>query len=191
MSLLEGGETSIKTKNIILATGSEVTPLPGITIDEERIVSSTGALSLKQVPKKMASREGPPASLMPMPGLDPNHRVRRPSSQIVIGAGVIGLEMGSVYSRLGAEVTVVEYADTITPSIDADIRNAFKRTLEKQGFKFKLGYKVVEGKNTGSGVTLSIEPAKGGDKETLEADVVLVAVGRRPYTKASLSTCWR
>jgi len=117
-------------------------------------VSSTGALSLKKVP----------------------------SSLIVIGGGVIGLEMGSVWSRLGAKVTVVEYTDTIVPSMDAEVRRVFQRALTKQGFKFKMGTKVTSAEVTDGGVKLTVEPAKGGDAETLEADIVLVSTGRRPFT---------
>ena len=147
-------KTQIAAKNIIIATGSEVMPLPGITIDEKRIVSSTGALTLTEVPKKM----------------------------IVIGGGYIGLEMGSVWRRLGAEVTVVEFLDSIVPAMDAEIGRQLHKVLEKQGMKFRLGTKVVSAASTAKKVTLTVEPAKGGTKETLEADVVLVSIGRRPYT---------
>lgn len=141
-------------KNIIIATGSEVTPLPGITIDEKQIVSSTGALELKEVPKKL----------------------------VVIGAGVIGLELGSVWGRLGAEVTVIEYLDRITPGIDNEVSKQFQKILEKQGFIFRLGKKVT-GAKAGKTVELTVEDAAGGNAETVKADVVLVAVGRRPYTQ--------
>ncbi|GAB4813648.1 hypothetical protein N2152v2_000694 [Parachlorella kessleri] len=154
VSLLDGGNTTLKAKNILVATGSEVAPLPGVTIDEERIVSSTGAISLKEVPKKL----------------------------VVIGGGVIGLELGSVWRRLGAEVTVLEYLDFIGGTMDSEIRRAFQRTLEKQGFKFRLGTKVTGADTSGSTVKLTVEPAKGGDTDTLEADVVLVSTGRRPFT---------
>ncbi|KAG7669073.1 hypothetical protein Ndes2526B_g00792 [Nannochloris sp. 'desiccata'] len=154
VALSDGSTTTMKAKSIIIATGSEVTPLPGVPIDEEKIVSSTGALKLKEVPKSM----------------------------IVIGGGVIGLEMGSVWSRLGAEVTVVEYTDGIVPSMDAEVRRSFQRSLQKQGFKFKLGTKVNGAEVTDTGVKLHVDSAKGGKEETLEADVVLVSTGRRPYT---------
>ncbi|MGC2857375.1 dihydrolipoyl dehydrogenase [Novispirillum sp. DQ9] len=146
---------TIKAKNIVIATGSDVTPLPGVEIDEKRIVSSTGALALPAVPKKL----------------------------IVIGAGVIGLELGSVWRRLGAEVTVVEYLDVILPPMDGEVRKQMQRILGKQGLNFMLGTKVTGATTSDSGVTLTVEPAKGGDAQTLEADVVLVAIGRRPYTE--------
>lgn len=145
-----------QAKHIIIATGSEVTPLPGITIDEERIVSSTGALALKAVPKKL----------------------------VVIGAGVIGLELGSVWRRLGAEVQVIEYLDRITPGMDNDVSKQFQKILEKQGIGFTLSTKVTSAKASKSGVELTLEPAAGGKAEKLTADVVLVAVGRRPYTNS-------
>ena len=154
VALADGSTKVMKAKSIIIATGSEVTPLPGVPVDEDKIVSSTGALELKKVPKTM----------------------------IVIGGGVIGLEMGSVWSRLGAEVTVVEYTDTIVPAMDAEIRRAFQRTLTKQGFKFKLGTKVNGAEVTADGVKLSVESAKGGKEEVLDAEVVLVSTGRRPFT---------
>jgi dihydrolipoamide dehydrogenase len=147
--------TKYEAKNIIIATGSEVTPLPGITIDEKQIVSSTGALVLSEVPKHL----------------------------VIIGAGVIGLELGSVWRRLGAKVTVIEYLDRITPGIDTEIAKAFQKVLEKQGFEFKLGQKVTAAKASKSGVELSFEPAAGGAAETIKADIVLVAVGRRAYTE--------
>lgn len=147
-------QETLKTKNIVIATGSEVTPLPGVEIDEKHIVSSTGALALPKVPKSM----------------------------VVIGAGVIGLELGSVWRRLGAEVTVVEYLDTVLPPMDADVRKQMQRSLEKQGLTFRLGTKVTGAKTGKHGVTLTVEPAKGGDAEEIKADVVLVAIGRRPYT---------
>lgn len=150
------GEVSqqITAKNIIIATGSEVMNLPGIKIDEEKIVSSTGALSLKSVPKKM----------------------------IVIGGGVIGLELGSVWRRLGAEVTVIEYLDRILPGTDVEIAKQFQKIMEKQGIQFLLGQKVVEAKTTTKGVMLSIEAVADQVKQQKEADVVLVSVGRRPFT---------
>lgn len=147
--------TKYGAKNIIIATGSDVTPLPGITIDEKQIVSSTGALALSAVPKKL----------------------------VVIGAGVIGLELGSVWGRLGAEVTVIEYLDRITPGIDTEVAKQFQKILEKQGFTFQLGKKVTAAKAGKAGVELTVEDAAGGNAATVKADVVLVAVGRRPYTE--------
>lgn len=152
----DGSEEKVKAKNIIIATGSEVTPFPGIEIDEERIVSSTGALSLSQVPERM----------------------------VVIGAGVIGVELGSVWSRLGAEVTLVEFLGHVGGmGIDMEISKNFQRILTKQGLKFKLSTKVTGANKTSSGIDVSIEPAKGGNSETLNCDVLLVCVGRRPYTE--------
>jgi dihydrolipoamide dehydrogenase len=151
----DGKDQNIKAKNIIIATGSEVTPLPGVEIDEETIVSSTGALSLKKVPKKM----------------------------VLIGAGVIGLELGSVWSRLGAEVEVIEFADAICPTMDKDISRGFKKILESQGFKFHLKRKVTAAKKLKSGVELTVEDSQGGNEAVMKADVVLVAIGRRPYTE--------
>jgi dihydrolipoamide dehydrogenase len=155
VELSAGGKQSLKSKNIVIATGSEPTPIPNVPIDEKRIVSSTGALELPAVPKKM----------------------------ILIGGGVIGLEMGSVWSRLGSQVTVVEFLDRITPGVDLEIARAFQRTLTKQGMTFKLGTKVLRADTTGSQVKVAVQAAAGGAEETLEADVVLVAVGRRPYTE--------
>ncbi|CAH1453186.1 unnamed protein product [Lactuca virosa] len=151
---LEGGTTVVKGKNIIIATGSDVKGLPGITIDEKRIVSSTGALSLTEIPKKLT----------------------------VIGAGYIGLEMGSVWARLGSEVTVVEFAPAIVPSMDGEIRKQFQRSLEKQKMKFMLNTKVVAVDTTTDVVKLTLEPSSGGDQSVLEADVVLVSAGRNPFT---------
>ncbi len=148
------GSETIATKHIVIATGSDVAALKGIDIDEERIVSSTGALELKSVPAHLA----------------------------VIGAGVIGLELGSVYARLGSRVTVIEYLDRILPGMDGDVAKNFQRMLQKQGFSFKLSSKVTAATKAGAKVTLSVEPAAGGAAEALEADVVLVAVGRVPYT---------
>lgn len=150
-----GAKETISAKNFVIATGSEVTKLPGVEIDEKIIVSSTGALDLEIVPKKM----------------------------IVIGAGVIGLELGSVWGRFGAEIEVIEYLDKITPAMDGEISKNFQRILEKQGFKFRLSTKVVSVKKEGNGAIVEIEPAKGGAKETLKADIVLVAIGRRPNTE--------
>lgn len=156
VDLLDGsGSTTIKAKNILIATGSEVAPLPGVPIDEKKIVSSTGALDIDRVPKSL----------------------------IVIGGGYIGLEMGSVWARLGTEVTVVEFLDNIVPTMDGEVRRAFQRSLQKQGFKFKLGTKVTNAEVSGDTVKLTVEPAKGGGAaETLEADIVLVSTGRRPFT---------
>ncbi|KAL4198929.1 hypothetical protein AMTRI_Chr03g48550 [Amborella trichopoda] len=151
---LEGGNTLVHGKHIIIATGSDVKSLPSIPIDEKKIVSSTGALCLSEVPKKL----------------------------IVIGAGYIGLEMGSVWGRLGAEVTVVEFAPDIVPTMDGEVRKQFQHTLEKQKMKFMLKTKVMGVDASGSGVRLTVEPAAGGEQTTLEADVVLVAAGRVPYT---------
>jgi dihydrolipoamide dehydrogenase len=144
---------TVAARNILIAAGSEVTPLPGVTIDEKKIVSSTGALELTEVPKHL----------------------------VVVGAGIIGLELGSVWRRLGAEVTVVEFLDRICPGIDDEITKFFQRALAKQGLKFKLGSKVTKAESSEAGVTLTVEPSKGGAAETLQADVVLVAIGRRPY----------
>lgn len=149
-----GGEQVLETKNIVIATGSEPTPLAGVDIDEERVVSSTGALSLKAVPKRM----------------------------IVIGAGIIGLELGSVWRRLGAEVTVVEYLDRILPGADGEIAKQAQRVFNKQGIAFKLGMKVTGVERLKSKLKLSMQPAAGGETETLDADVVLLAIGRRPFT---------
>jgi dihydrolipoamide dehydrogenase len=144
---------TVAAKHIIIATGSDVTPLPGVAIDEKQIVSSTGALALDKVPEHL----------------------------IVIGGGVIGLEMGSVWLRLGAKVTVVEFLDRIVPTMDTEIGTQFQRILTKQGMTFKLGTKVTAAKSAKSKVTLTLEPAKGGDKEELVGDAVLVAIGRKPY----------
>lgn len=141
-------------KNIVIATGSDVVGLPGIEIDEEKIVSSTGALTLKKVPKEM----------------------------VVIGGGVIGLELGSVWSRLGAKVTVIEFMDEILPGMDNEIRKEAHKIFKKQGIAFKLSTKVTGAKTTNKGVSLTLEPAKGGAAETLNADVVLVSIGRKAYT---------
>ena len=148
-------KTNYKTKNIVIATGSDVASLPGIEIDEKNIISSTGALSLNKVPKKLA----------------------------VIGGGYIGLEMGSVWSRLGSEVTVIEYLDFITPGMDREISNEFKKILIKQGIKFKMGSKVNSVKNNGTKVVINYTDTKNSKDETLEVDKVLVSVGRKPYTE--------
>ncbi len=151
----DGGATEFAAKAIVIATGSDVAPLPGVAIDEERIVSSTGALSLAQVPKRL----------------------------LVVGAGYIGLEMGSVWRRLGSEVTVVEFLDRITPGLDGEVARQFQRTLTKQGFAFKLSTKVTAVAPKGKALAVTLEPAKGGAAETVETDVVLVAIGRRPFTE--------
>ena len=150
----DGAETEHQAGNIVIAAGSEPTPLAGVTVDQGRVVDSTGALSLSEVPKHL----------------------------VVIGAGVIGLELGSVWRRLGAEVTVVEYLDRITPGVDAEVAIALQKALTKQGIKFRLGAKVTGAKVSDVGVDLTFEPAAGGAAETLAADYVLLAIGRRPYT---------
>jgi dihydrolipoamide dehydrogenase len=155
VTFINGEKQTVEAKNIVIATGSEVASLPGVAIDEKRIVSSTGALSLPEVPKRMA----------------------------VIGAGYIGLELGSVWSRLGAEVTVVEMLDRVAPGLDGEVAKQLQRTLAKQGLAFKLGTKVVSVDAKGKSAKLILEPAKGGKQESLECDVVLVAVGRVPNTQ--------
>jgi dihydrolipoamide dehydrogenase len=147
--------TTYTAKNYIIATGSESVPLKGVDVDEKRIVTSTGALELDAVPKHL----------------------------VVIGAGVIGLELGSVWHRLGAEVTVIEFLDRITPTLDTEIATQFQKILTKQGLKFKLGAKVTGAKVTDKGVTLTVEPAKGGAAESIEADIVLLAIGRYAFTE--------
>jgi dihydrolipoamide dehydrogenase len=146
----------LDTKNVLIATGSEVTPLPPVPVDNAggKIVDSTGALEIKAIPKKMA----------------------------VIGGGVIGLEMGSVWSRLGTEVTVIEFLDSICPSMDKELTKKFQVTLKKQGIKFNLKTKVTKSEVTDNGVILTTEPSKGGNEKTETYDIVLVATGRRPYT---------
>jgi dihydrolipoamide dehydrogenase len=151
----DGKTQTLETKAIVIATGSDVAKLKGITIDETRIVSSTGALTLPEVP---------------------NHL-------LVIGAGVIGLELGSVWRRLGAQVTVVEFLDRILPGMDGEVAKSFQRIQEKQGVEFKLGAKVTGVDTSGKKLKASVEPAAGGGAETIEADVVLVAIGRVPYTE--------
>ncbi|QPF92089.1 dihydrolipoyl dehydrogenase [Bradyrhizobium commune] len=150
----DGKSQVIETKNVVIATGSDIARLRGIEIDEKRIVSSTGALSLDKVPGKL----------------------------LIVGAGVIGLELGSVWKRLGADVVVVEFLDRILPGMDGEIAKQFQRILEKQGFAFKLGAKVTAVDTSGKTLKATIEPAAGGAAETLEADVVLVCIGRVPYT---------
>ena len=151
----DGSVATLGAKNIVIATGSEPAPLPGVAFEDGKVVDSTGALSLSAVPEHL----------------------------IVVGAGIIGLELGSVWRRLGAQVTVVEYLDRITPGMDADLAKAFQRSLTKQGMAFKLGSKVTGAKSSKDGVELTVEPAAGGTAETLKGDVVLVAIGRRPYTE--------
>ncbi|HEX3484657.1 MAG TPA: dihydrolipoyl dehydrogenase [Micropepsaceae bacterium] len=148
------GTRELTAKHIVIATGSDVAPLPGVTIDEQTIVSSTGALSLPTVPKRL----------------------------LVVGAGVIGLELGSVWRRLGSEVQVVEFLDRIVPGVDLEVAKQFQRLLERQGMKFKLGSKVVGVKKKAGAYSVTVEPAKGGAAESFEADVILVAIGRRAYT---------
>src|SRR5579871_5918217 len=152
----DGKEMTVETKAIVIATGSDVAGLPGVEIDEKTVVSSTGALSLPVPPKKL----------------------------IVVGAGVIGLELGSVWRRLGAEVTVVEFLDRILPGMDGEVARQMQRLLEKQGLTFRLSHKVGKVEKAADGVKATIEPVAGGDAETIEADVVLVAIGRRPYTES-------
>jgi dihydrolipoamide dehydrogenase len=151
----DGKTQTLETKSIVIATGSDVARLKGIEIDEKRIVSSTGALSLPEVPKHL----------------------------LVVGAGVIGLELGSVWRRLGAQVTVVEFLDGVLPGMDGEIRRQAQRALEKQGMTFKLSSKMTGVDSSGKRLKATIEPAKGGTAETIEADVVLVAIGRVPYTE--------
>jgi dihydrolipoyl dehydrogenase len=151
----DGKAQTVETKNIVIATGSDIARLKGIEIDEKRIVSSTGALSLEKVPEKM----------------------------LIVGAGVIGLELGSVWHRLGAQVTVVEFLDRILPGMDGEIAKQFQRILEKQGFTFKLSAKVTGVDTSGKSLVAKIEPAAGGAAESLETDVVLVCIGRAPYTE--------
>jgi len=151
----DGGKTTLAAKNVVIATGSEPAGLPGVTVDQKRIVDSTGALSLPEVPKSL----------------------------VVIGAGIIGLELGSVWRRLGAQVTVVEFLDRISPGMDAEVAKAFQRELTKQGMTFKLGTKVTGAKASKTGVALTMEPVAGGEPETLQADYVLLAIGRRPWTE--------
>lgn len=153
---VEVGGEKVTAKNIVIATGSSVATLPGIAVDNAggRIVDSTGALELAKVPGHL----------------------------VVIGGGVIGLEMGSVWRRLGAKVTVVEYLDQILPGMDGEVRKEANKIFKKQGFEYRLGTKVTGAQVAGDGVTLTVEPAAGGDPETIEADVVLVAIGRRPNT---------
>ena len=148
------GDRTVRAKNIVIATGSSVTPLPGVAIDHEAIVDSTSALELAKVPGHL----------------------------VVIGGGVIGLELGSVWKRLGAKVTVVEYLDQILPGMDGEVRKDANKIFKKQGFDFRLSTKVTKVERQGAGAMLTVEPAAGGPAETIEADVVLVSIGRRPNT---------
>lgn len=150
----DGSKQVIRTKNVIIATGSEPSKFPGFDVDQESIVDSTGALSLKKVPEKM----------------------------VVIGGGVIGLELGSVWQRLGSDVTVVEYMPSIGAGMDGQIAKQFHRILQKQGMKFKLSTKVLSQQKVGDKRILTVEPSQGGEKEQIEANVVLLSIGRRPFT---------
>ena len=152
----DGGRQTLDTKAIVIATGSESAPLPGVEVDEERVVTSTGALELKSVPKRL----------------------------LVVGAGVIGLEIGSVWRRLGSEVTVVEFLDRILPGMDGEVAKRSQRIFGKQGFKFRLGAKVTGVTPGANGLDVAVAPAKGeGAADTIGADIVLVAIGRRAYTE--------
>jgi dihydrolipoamide dehydrogenase len=151
----DGETTTLEAKNIVIATGSEPSPLPSVVVDQRRIVDSTGALSLPETPGHL----------------------------VVIGAGVIGLELGSVWRRLGSKVTVVEYLDRITPALDEDTARTFQRALAKQGIVFRLGARVTGAEARDDGVDVRFEPVKGGDAETIAADYVLLAIGRRPFTE--------
>ena len=151
----DGKVSEMEAKNIVIATGSDVMPLPGVEIDEKHVVSSTGALELEKVPGKL----------------------------VVVGGGVIGLELGSVWNRLGSQVTVVEFMDKILGPMDGDVSKQFQRMLKKQGMEFKLSSKVTGVAKKGKGLAVTVEPAAGGDTETIDADIVLVAIGRRPYTE--------
>ncbi len=149
-----GNAKTLETKAIVIATGSDVAPLPGIEIDEKNVVSSTGALELASVPKKM----------------------------LVVGGGIIGLELGSVWRRLGAEVVVVEFLDRIIPGMDGEVAKQFQKILAKQGVDFKLGHKVTGVERSNKGLKATIEPSGGGKTDSIDADVVLVSIGRVPYT---------
>jgi len=151
----DGGKQTLAAKNIVIATGSDVVPLPGVEIDEKQIVSSTGALALAKVPGRL----------------------------LVVGAGIVGLELASVWRRLGAQVTVVELLDHILAGMDGEVGSAFQRMLEKQGFEFLLGHKVVKVDKGPKGLAVAIAPGAGGAQIVREADVVLVSVGRRPFTQ--------
>jgi dihydrolipoamide dehydrogenase len=151
----DGTATILETRNVVIATGSEPSPLPGVTIDQQRIVDSTGALDLPETPGHL----------------------------VVIGAGVIGLELGSVWRRLGSKVTVVEFLDRITPAVDEETAKTFQRSLTRQGMSFRLGARVTGASVKNDGVDVTFEPVKGGDAETISADYVLLAIGRRPFTE--------
>jgi dihydrolipoamide dehydrogenase len=155
VALVDGGEQAMSAKNVIIATGSEPSSIPGVDIDEDRVVSSTGALDFPEVPEHM----------------------------LIIGGGVIGLELGSVWGRLGSKITVVEFLDTIVPTMDSDVQGEFSKILTKQGMDIRTGTKVTGVKVAKNKVTATIEPAAGGDAEAIECDRVLVAVGRRPFTE--------
>jgi dihydrolipoamide dehydrogenase len=154
VKLKDGGTRTLSAKHIIIATGSDVAPLSGVTLDEQQIVSSTGALDLKSVPKRL----------------------------LVVGGGYIGLELGSVWRRLGSDVTVVEFLDRITPGLDGEVGKQFQRILAKQGIKFQLSTKVVGVQKKSDGLAVTVEPASGGAQITIEADVMMVCIGRRPFT---------
>ena len=151
----DGSKSVLEAKAIVIATGSDVARLPGIEIDEKRIVSSTGALALDQVPERL----------------------------LVVGAGVIGLELGSVWRRLGSAVTVVEFLDRIVPGVDLEVARQFQRILQRQGMDFRLSTKVVSAEPAGNALRVTVEPAKGGPADVIDTDVMLVAIGRVPYTK--------
>jgi dihydrolipoamide dehydrogenase len=155
VELSDGGSQTLQTDRILIATGSESMPLPGVDIDEEKIVTSTGALTLGKVPKHL----------------------------VVVGGGYIGLEMASVWGRLGAEVTVIEFLDRIVPAMDREVANEISKVLKKQGMKFRLGTKVTAAEHAKTGVALTVEPAAGGEAETIKCDVMLIAIGRRPLTQ--------
>lgn len=157
VALSDGGNQSLRAKNVLIATGSEPSPLPPCPVDnaEKKIVDSTGVLELEAIPDKL----------------------------VVVGGGVIGLEMASVWARLGSQVTVVEFLDSLCPGMDKEVTTTFQRLLKRQGIKFQLKTKVTATELSGTGVTVTVEPSKGGDAKTLEADVVLVATGRRPFTQ--------
>jgi len=155
VNLNAGGVEKLSCDKILIATGSVPSTLPGLEVDEKQIVTSTGALEFTHVPNKL----------------------------VVIGGGVIGLEMGSVWARLGAEVTVVEFLDRIVPGVDREVADAFQKILLKQGFKFKLSTKVVKAQKSTKGLSLLVEPSAGGAQENIDADIVLVATGRKPFTK--------
>jgi dihydrolipoamide dehydrogenase len=162
VKLADGGALSLAARAIVIATGSESVPLKGVEVDEKEIVTSTGALTLPKVPKHL----------------------------VVVGGGYIGLEMGSVWRRLGSEVTVVEFLDRIVPGMDGEVGKQFQRLLERQGLKFKLSTKVVGAEKGKGGISLALEAAQGGAPETLDCDVVLVAIGRRAFTEGlGLSEC--